>query len=138
MGAYSTGGWVSAPSPPRIDYPEVLAGAKQICSRALLPLSPSGHFSPLTFDSRASSGFLTLPRADTDTACTFFLLQDPTVGGHSGCPAFDISVRDMGAFRTHGSGTKRHGVTHCTIYDDTGGKLAAVTPSFYLAEMLGT
>jgi hypothetical protein len=35
-----------------------------------------------------------------------------------------------------GDGTILYGLMHGTISDETGGKLAAVTPSFYLIELL--
>ena len=35
-----------------------------------------------------------------------------------------------------GSGTKLHGFIHGTISDETGGKLAAITPAYYLTDIL--
>jgi len=102
-----------------------------------LGLGTSGYFSPLTFESKASSGFLTLKRADTHTPCTFFILQNPTIGGYSGCPVFDVSIMRLGAMTTTGSGTLCHGITHGTLSDETGGKLAAVTPSYYIHDLIG-
>ncbi len=61
-----------------------------------LGLGTSGYFSPLTFESKASSAFLTLKRFDTHTPCTFFILQDPSIGGYSGCPVFDLSIMKQG------------------------------------------
>ena len=96
----------------------------------------SGYFSPLTFESKASSALLTMDRFDTKTACTFFILQDPSIGGYSGCPVFDLSIIKVGAMTTTGSGTVCYGITHGTISDQTGGKLAAVTPSYYLHDLI--
>jgi hypothetical protein len=101
-----------------------------------LGLGTSGYFSPLTYESKASSGLLTLKRADTHTLCTFFILQDPTIGGYSGCPIFDLSIIKIGAMTTTGGGTICYGITHGTLSDATGGKLAAVTPSFYVHDLL--
>ena len=99
-------------------------------------LGTSGYFSPLTFESKASSGFLTLNRADTFSPCTFFILQDPSIGGYSGCPVFDLSIIKLGTMTTTGGGTVCYGITHGTLSDETGGKLAAVTPSYYIHDLL--
>jgi len=101
-----------------------------------LGLGTSGHFSPLTFESKASSALLTLDRFDTGTPCTFFILQDPSIGGYSGCPVFDLSVVKVGAITTTGCGTVCYGITHGTISDQTGGKMAAVTPSYYVHDLM--
>jgi hypothetical protein len=93
------------------------------------------HFSPLTFESKASSGLLSLPRADTKTIQTFFALENPSVGGYSGCPVVDLSIFKAGAMTATGSGTCFYGVMHGTISDETGGKIALVTPSFYVYEL---
>jgi hypothetical protein len=37
---------------------------------------------------------------------------------------------------TTGGGTICYGITHGTLSDATGGKLAAVTPSFYVHDLL--
>lgn len=100
-----------------------------------LGLGIHGHFSPLTFESRVSSGLLTLPRADTQTPQTFFALENPSVGGYSGCPVVDTSIYVAGSMMTTGGGTCIYGVMHGTICDDTGGKIAMVTPSFYVHEL---
>ena len=100
-------------------------------------LGTEGFFSPLTFLSRASSGLLTLPRFDTKQLCTFFMLENPSIGGYSGCPVLDLGIQIMGPMTTTtGRGTRCHGIMHGTISDNTGGKLAAVTPSFYLSDLL--
>ena len=93
------------------------------------------HFSPLTFESKASSGLLSYPRADTGTIQTFFALENPSVGGYSGCPVVDLSIFKAGAMTTFGSGTCFYGVMHGTISDKTGGKIAMVTPSYYIHEL---
>ncbi len=94
------------------------------------------YLSPLTFDSKASSGFITLNRADTNNPCTFFILEKPSVGGYSGCAVYDTSVHKFGSMTTTGDGTKCYGFMHGTISDNTGGKLAMVTPSYYLFELI--
>jgi hypothetical protein len=93
-------------------------------------------FSPLTYRSYASSSFITLNRADTQTPSEFFLLENPSVGGYSGCPVFDLGYMIVGAMTTTKDKTRCYGIMHGTISDNTGGKLAAVTPAFYLAQLL--
>jgi hypothetical protein len=87
------------------------------------------YFSPLVFAAYRSSGLMTQPRADTRTDCTFFFLNQPSIQGCSGSGVF-CSVKkaifsDMGK-------TFLIGVVHATMSDNTGGKMAMVTPSFYI------
>lgn len=93
-------------------------------------------FSPLTYRSYASSSFITLNRFDTQTPCEFFLLENPSVGGYSGCPIFDLGYFVGGTMTTTKDKTRCYGIMHGTISDDTGGKLAAVTPAYYLADLI--
>jgi hypothetical protein len=80
---------------------------------------------------------LTLDRADNKKPSTFFALENPSIGGYSGCPIFDTGIRVMGPMTTmDGSGLRCHGVMHGTISDETGGKLALVTPSYYLHDLI--
>lgn len=122
----------------------VFSSEKQAPSRDLtltsvgfpLGLGLMEYLSPLTFESKASSGFITLNRADTQTPSTFFILENPSVGGYSGCAVYDISVHKIGSLTTTGSGTKCYGFMHGTMSDSTGGKLAMVTPSYYLYDLI--
>lgn len=95
-----------------------------------------GFYSPLTFRSYASSGFLTLNRADTHTPSTFFCLENPSVGGYSGCPVFDLGYSTNGIMTMTKEQTWCHGIMHGTMSDETGGKIALVTPAFYLKDIL--
>jgi len=99
-------------------------------------LGAHGLFSPLTYRSYASSSFISFNRADTQTPSEFFLLENPSVGGYSGCPVFDLGYMIVGAMTTTKDKTRCYGIMHGTISDDTGGKLAAVTPAFYLAQLI--
>ena len=99
-------------------------------------LGADGMFSPLTYRSHASSAFITLPRFDTHQPCVFFLLENPSVGGYSGCPVFDLGYMIVGAMTTTKDKTRCYGIMHGTVSDETGGKLAAVTPAFYLLELM--
>lgn len=101
-----------------------------------LGLGAVGHFSPFTFRTYVSSGLITLPRFDNKKQSDFFVLENPGMGGYSGGPIFDLSVYKHGAMTTTGSGTFLRGIMHGTISDQTGGKLSAVTPSYYIFDLL--
>ncbi len=99
-------------------------------------LGVDGLFSPFTFRSYASSGFVTLLRSDTNTPSDFFCLENPSVGGYSGCPVFDLGFTTNGVFATTKERTICHGIMHGTMCDETGGKIAMVTPAFYLVDLI--
>lgn len=99
-------------------------------------LGADGSFSPFTFRSYASSGFVTLNRADTHTPSDFFCLENPSIGGYSGCPVFDLGYSTNGIMTTTKEKTLCHGIMHGTMSDKTGGKIAMVTPSFYLKDII--
>jgi len=101
-----------------------------------LGLGAFGHFSPLTFRTYASSGLITLNRFDNKNPCDFFILENPGVGGYSGGPVVDISIYNNMGMQMNGDGTMIYGILHGTISDQTGGKLAAVTPSYYLFDLI--
>lgn len=99
-------------------------------------LGASGKFSPFTFRSHASSGMITLSRSDTNTPADFFTLENPSVGGYSGGPIFDLGYIIVGAMTTNTGPTICHGIMHGTISDNTGGKIAAVTPCTYVQDII--
>ena len=99
-------------------------------------LGTVGRFSPFTFRSHASSSLITLNRSDTQTPSDFFTLENPSVGGYSGGPVFDLGYIIVGAMTTITGPTTCHGIMHGTISDDTGGKIAAVTPCSYVASLI--
>ncbi|MGF7010177.1 hypothetical protein M2145_000997 [Lachnospiraceae bacterium PF1-21] len=99
-------------------------------------LGLEGKFSPLTYRSYASSSFLTLLRADKKGLSVFFCLENPSVGGYSGCPVFDLGYLYNGVMRVQRGETKCHGFTHGTMSDDTGGKIALITPAYYLRDLV--
>ena len=101
-----------------------------------LGLGAVGHFSPLSFRTYASSGLITLNRFDNQQPCDFFILENPTVGGYSGGPIFDISIYKHGNMTSTGEGTLLYGITHGTIIDQTGGKMAAITPSHFMFDLI--
>lgn len=92
------------------------------------------YFSPLTFRTFPSSGLITQARADTKTLQTFIILENPSVGGYSGGPVFDLGIIHTGIMEMTTGKTTLHGFIHGTISDDTGGKMAAITPSFYVKD----
>jgi hypothetical protein len=79
---------------------------------------------------------ITLLRADTKTACDFYTLENPSVGGYSGGPIFDLGYIIVGAMTTNTGPTVCHGIMHGTISDTTGGKIAAVTPCSYVKDIV--
>jgi hypothetical protein len=106
-----------------------------------LALGVAEHFSPISRESKPVSGLLSLKRFDTHTPATFFLLGDPSIAGFSGAPVLLLSapysVPGQGmVFPAQGTPTLCVGIVHGTINDDTGGKIAAVTPSIYILETI--
>lgn len=99
-------------------------------------LTGSSKFSPLTFRSFASSSYLSLPRADNGTVCDFFCLENPAMGGYSGGPIFDMGYLSTPVLTQSYGDTTIWGFVHGTIKDKTGGKIALVTPGYYLKEII--
>jgi len=97
-------------------------------------------FSPISRETKPASGLLELPCKDTPSSpqCIFFLTQDPSVGGFSGAPIFDLGLPRTEVGRT--VFTSPHvtvvGLVHGTLSDATGGKMGAIVPSFYIVETL--
>lgn len=101
-----------------------------------LGLGTEGFFSPLTYRTFFSSGLITLPRFDNKKLSTFILLENPSTGGYSGGPVFEMGIIETANVRmSTGRGTICYGIIHGTISDETGGKIAAITPSFYISEL---
>lgn len=101
-----------------------------------LGLGALGQFSPVTKRSHTASGALILPRFDNKQPQPFFLLEDASIGGFSGGPVVDQSIYRSGHMASTGGGTKIFGVVHGTISDETGGKLAAISPAHFVVELL--
>lgn len=103
-----------------------------------LGLGASGYVSPLSIETRAASGYITLNRFDTNMPATFILLQDPSIGGLSGGPVFDTGKMFFGGDRTMTvrSGISIVGIVHGVISDETGGKFSAVVPSTEIVKLL--
>ena len=92
------------------------------------------YFSPLSFESSFSSGYVTYPRADAKNVTTFQLLKDPSVEGYSGAPVF-VGVKKFG-ISIGPEETFIIGIMHGTYKDNTGGKMAFVTPSYFIRDLL--
>lgn len=92
------------------------------------------YFSPLTFRTFPSSGLLTLQRFDTMAPQTFIILENPSIGGYSGGPVYDLGIIQTGNLEMNTGKTILHGFIHGTISDSTGGKLSAMTPAFYVKD----
>jgi len=99
-------------------------------------LGVENYFSPLSYRSHAASSFINLNRFDNNEQCTFFVLENPAMAGYSGCPIFDMGYVTYGNMIINGEKTICYGIMHGTLFDATGGKIAAVTPSCYLINLL--
>ncbi len=99
-------------------------------------LGVGARFSPLTLQTFAASGLFSHRRFDKAIDTPFFFLQDPSVGGYSGAPVYDVSIRNLGGAVVTGDGTRCYGLVHGTLGDETGGKLSAVVPIQAVLELL--
>ncbi len=99
-----------------------------------LQLGTQGLFSPISRETKPASGFLSLPRADTKNIATFFISQDPSIGGFSGAPVFDLGqpIQSTSKLIIRGMEPQVVGLVHGTISDETGGKLGAIVPSYQI------
>jgi hypothetical protein len=102
-----------------------------------LNLGIEAKFSPISRSSKSASGLLELPRFDTKKSTTFFLLEDPSVGGFSGSPVYDLPGTQLrGNALVFKKGLKCYGIVHGTLSDNTGGKFTAVVPSAFIVETI--
>lgn len=63
-------------------------------------------------------------------------MENPSVGGYSGGPVLDLGYMVLPNMETKKEKTVLHGVIHGTISDDTGGKIAMITPIYYLKNII--
>lgn len=99
-------------------------------------LGVSGKFSPFTFRTYASSSEIQLNRADTHTSALFICLENPSVGGYSGGPIFDLGIMVVGVMTSNSGPTRLLGIMHGTISDNTGGKIAAISPACFIKDII--
>ena len=88
------------------------------------------HFSALSFHGTVASGLITLNRADTNTPCDFVLMNIPSMQGCSGSGVFFNIAKPI--ITTGSDKTLMIGLVHGTKSDDTGGKIALITPLSYM------
>jgi hypothetical protein len=122
---------------------ELVAPLREVTLTVLgfpLGLGAEGSFSPISRETRAASGLLTSRRPEADKLETFFLTQDPSVGGFSGAPVLDLKAEPIwlsqNQMQMRAGGPMVAGVAVGTISDDTGGKLGAIVPGYYVARLL--
>ena len=103
-----------------------------------LKLGVTGHFSPISLDSRVSSGLADLARDDSEEISTFFLIDKPLARGFKGAPVFELvaSYSPSPAVPIGGDRFICVGLVHGTTTDDAGGELAAVVPSAFIVEAI--
>lgn len=102
-----------------------------------LGLGVRERFSPISRESKPASGLLTIPRFDTKQPNIFYLLDNPSIGGFSGAPIFEIpGAHSSEGGLVIGGRFACVGLIHGTISDDTGGKLCAVVPSAFVIETI--
>ncbi len=105
-----------------------------------LALGTRIHFSPITSESKAASGLVRIKPDSLEPEQTFFLLDKPSIGGFSGAPVFLMPwpYSDSPALTMPEYGTRAQcvGIVKGTISDDTGGKLAAIVPVYYVLETI--
>jgi len=118
------------PLPPSRDFPLVVMGYP-------LCLGTSGFVSPLSVETRAASGFITMKRFDNKKLATFILLQSPSTSGLSGGPVFDIGRSYFeGSEMNARKGISLVGLISGVIYDKTGGKFSMVVPATEITRLL--
>lgn len=104
-----------------------------------LRLGTTGLVSPLSLETRAASGLISIKRFDTNKLATFILLQIPSASGLSGGPVFDVGRLPInGGRNTDQENIGVVGLIHGVIWDKTGGKFAMVVPSGDIATLLAS
>lgn len=100
-------------------------------------LGITGTFSPLTFRSFPASEIIQLPRLDNKSIITdVFLLEDPSIGGYSGGPVFDLGYKvDYNMTQTKDK-TRLYGIMHGYIGGSNGRQMSFVTPISYLNQLI--
>lgn len=115
---------------PAAEFPLVVLGFP-------LQYGIKGKFSPLRRETNSASALIDLPRADTKQIATFFIVQDPSIGGYSGAPVFIIDAHSFGNTIIKGfNAIMCIGIMHGTSMDNTGGKLGLVVPSKYVYDLI--
>lgn len=99
-------------------------------------LGVSSLFEPLSFRSYPASNIVkNVSGLDGGYVSDVFFMENASCGGYSGCPVLDLGYKVTG-FMTQTSGTYIYGVMHGTMSDNTGGKMAVVTPAYYILQII--
>jgi len=101
-------------------------------------LGVNNVFAPLTFRSFPASEVLQLNRLDKKTIITdVFLLENPSIGGYSGGPVFDLAYKvDYNMTQTKDK-TRLYGIMHGYIGNGvSGGHMSFVTPISCLSQLI--
>lgn len=101
-----------------------------------LALGLKGKFSPIFKSSKLASGLLRLPRGDNKIEATFFILDDPSTAGFSGAPVYAQSQIRTGMMGYSAGPFACVGLVHGTLKDNTGGKFAAIVPSYFITQTI--
>lgn len=93
-------------------------------------------FEPFSFRSYPASNIVkNVSGMDGGYVSDVFFLENASCGGYSGCPIIDLGYRVTGMM-TQTSNTYIYGIMHGTMSDNTGGKMAVVTPGYYILDIL--
>ena len=101
-------------------------------------LGTNNLFEPLTFRSYPASNIIpniTINNKNQSYQSDIFVMENASCGGYSGCPVIDLGHKVNGLV-TQNSSTYIYGIMHGTISDDTGGKMAIVTPAYYIFDII--
>jgi hypothetical protein len=101
-----------------------------------LSLGLSGKFSPITKSSKAASNLFRYRRFDKAIETTFLVLDDPSVQGFSGAPVYALSEVSLGGVAFGTGQFACIGLVHGTLPDNTGGKFAAIVPSYFIIQTI--
>jgi hypothetical protein len=101
-----------------------------------LSLGLSGKFSPITKSSKAASNLFKSKRFDKNIETTFLVLDESSVQGFSGAPVYALSVIDFGGVALGTGQFACIGLVHGTLSDNTGGKFAAIVPSYFIIQTI--
>lgn len=92
-------------------------------------------FEPFSFRSYPASNIVRNVQLDNGYVSDVFFMENASCGGYSGCPVIDLGYRVTGLM-TQTSKTYIYGVMHGTMSDNTGGKMAVVTPAHYILQII--
>lgn len=92
-------------------------------------------FEPLSFRSFPASNIIKDVTLNNGYLSDIFFMENASCGGYSGCPVLDLGYRVTGLM-TQTYPTHIYGVMHGTMSDNTGGKMAVVTPAYYILQII--